>query len=253
MSRAMHRELGPPIAAGNEAELFAWGDKVLKLSKRPGDPSQAEHEAAVLRAVAPFGLGPALVSVIEVEGRWGLVMERIEAPTLASTLGDPGLIGELLELMVTLHRRIHAVTAPADLPDLKQRLATRIGRAERLPQTVRDDLQARLAAMPADDRLCHGDFHPFNILGLDANARVIDWLDASRGVPAADVCRTYVLAGAYYPELARSYREAYLDAAGLKQADVDAWLPFVAAARLCENVPAEFDRLAELAQGRALG
>jgi Ser/Thr protein kinase RdoA (MazF antagonist) len=155
--------------------------------------------------------------------------------------------------MVSLHQRIHAIQAPETLPDLKQRLAVRIARAERLTSELRGDLLARLETMPDGSRLCHGDFHPFNILGLDAHARVIDWLDASRGVPAADVCRTYVLAGAYYPEFARAYVEAYLAETGLEQAAVDAWMPFVAAARLVENVPAEFDRLVQLAQGRTLG
>jgi Ser/Thr protein kinase RdoA (MazF antagonist) len=136
---------------------------------------------------------------------------------------------------------------------LKQRLAGRIARAERLTTELRGDLLARLERMPDGDRLCHGDFHPFNILGLDANARVIDWLDATRGVPAADLCRTYVLISTYDPGIAAAYVDMYVAEAGIARADVEAWLPFVAAARLVENVPAEFDRLVQLAQGRTLG
>ena len=249
----MTHELGSPIATGNEAELFAWGDKVLKLSKRPGDPSQAEREAAVLQAVAPLGLGPALDGIVDVDGRWGLVMERIDDPVMASAMSDPGQFPELLQLMVLLHKRIHAIAAPDTLPDLKQRLATRIDRAERLSRQQRDDLLARLAAMPTGDRLCHGDFHPFNILGLDTSARVIDWLDAARGDPAADVCRTYVLLGALDAGLAEAYIGAYLADGRIERTQIDAWLPLVAAARLVENVPDEFDRLTELAQGATLG
>jgi len=246
----MHRELGVPMASGNEAELFAWdGHRVLKLSKRIGDPTQAEREAAILRALAPLGLAPALDDVVEVNGRWGIVMERIDQPVLASALADPGLFPELLDLMVTLHQRIHAISAPEAAPDLKQRLAVRIEGAERLSRTLRDDLVKRLAGMPDADRLCHGDFHPFNILGLDTHARVIDWLDASRGAPAADVCRTYVLISTYDPGIAAAYVDAY----GIDRAEVDAWLPLVAAARLVENVPDEFERLAQLAQGARLG
>src|SRR5436190_18222110 len=134
----MHRELGVPIASGNEAELFAWdGHRVLKLSRRIGDPSQAEHEAAVLTAVSQLGLAPACDNIIEVNGRWGVVMERIDQPVLASALADPGLFPELLDLMVTLHRRIHAVAAPDGVPELKQRLAVRIDGAERLSRTLR--------------------------------------------------------------------------------------------------------------------
>lgn len=246
----MIRDLGPAIAAGNEAELFEWdGRTVLKLSRRIGDPSQAEREAATLTALAPLGLAPALGGVIEVNGRWGIVMERIDQPALASAMADPGLVPDLLGLMVTLQRRIHAVPAPAGLPNLKQRLAGRIDRADRLTRTLRDDLLARLAAMPDGDRLCHGDFHPFNILGLDEHARVIDWLDATRGDPVADVCRTYVLISAYDPGIAAAYVDAY----GIDRAEIEAWLPLVAAGRLTENVPDEFERLTQLAQGGRLG
>ena len=112
-----------------------------------------------------------------------------------------------------------------------------------------DDLLKRLTGMPDADRLCHGDFHPFNILGLDTHARVIDWLDASRGAPAADVCRTYVLISTYDPGIAAAYVDAY----GAERAEIEAWLPLVAAARLVENVPDEFERLAQLAQGARLG
>ena len=109
----MIRELGTPIAAGKEAELFAWdGHKVLKLAKRFGDATQPEHEAAILRALAPLGLAPAFESIAEVNGRWGVVMERIDQPVLASAMADPGLFPELLDLMIALHRRIHAVVAP---------------------------------------------------------------------------------------------------------------------------------------------
>jgi aminoglycoside phosphotransferase (APT) family kinase protein len=252
-SHAVTRDLGPPLASGNEADLYAWGDKVLKLSKRPGDPAPAEREAKTLAALAPIGLAPAVDGVIEVNGRWGVVMERIDRPVLGSLLADPAAVPRMLTLMVTLHRRIHAMTAPAGLPDLHERLATRIGKAERLDAGLRQDLLARLETLPAGDRLCHGDFHPLNILGLDDDARVIDWLDAARGPPAADLCRTYVLASAYDAELAGAYVAAYLAASGLEREAVEAWLPVVAAARLVENVPAEFDRLAELAQGAPLG
>lgn len=246
----MHRELGTPIAAGKQAELFAWdGGNVLKLCKRVGDSAQAEREAAILAALAPTGLVPRLEGVIEVDGRWGVVMERIDQPVLASAMADPGLFPELLELMVTVHRRIHAVRAPEGLLDLKQKLAGRIDSAAQLTRDLRSELLQRLAAMPGGDRLCHGDFHPFNVLGLDEHARIIDWLDATRGEPAADVCRSYVLISAYDPGVAAAYVDAY----GIERAQIDAWLPLVAAARLSENVPDEVERLTQLAQGGRLG
>jgi Ser/Thr protein kinase RdoA (MazF antagonist) len=135
------------------------------------------------------------------------------------------------------------------LLDLKQKLAGRIDSAAQLTRDLRSELLQRLAAMPGGDRLCHGDFHPFNVLGLDEHARIIDWLDATRGEPAADVCRSYVLISGYDPGVAAAYVDAY----GIERAQIDAWLPLVAAARLSENVPDEVERLTQLAQGGRLG
>ena len=247
------RDLGRPLASGNEADVFAYGDILLKVTKRSNDSGPATHEARILAALAPLGLAPRVDGVIEVDGHWGVLMERIHLPVMASALSAPDLFPELLELMVSLHGRIHAVTAPPEVPALKQRMATRIGRAERIAPDLRSALLTQLTGMPDGDRLCHGDFHPFNILGLDQHARVIDWLDATRGDPAADVCRTELLISTYDAGMAQSYAESYCLATGVERRAVEAWLPLVAAARLAENVPDEFDRLVQLAQGGTLG
>ena len=101
----------------------------------------------------------------------------------------------------------------------------------------RGALLARLAAMPDGDRLCHGDFHPYNILGSLGHETVIDWLNASRGVPAADACRTYVLLRTAAPHVASGYIDAYVQASGESRDAILDWLPLVAAARLAEGVP----------------
>lgn len=241
-------DLTEPLAAGKEAEIFAWGADVLKLTRRPGDDGPARREAAILEAVAGLGLAPALRGVVETGGRWGIVMERIGAPVLGALLEAPARQGEMLDEMLRLQRRIHAARA-AGLEPLTARLAGRIGRACQLSGARRDELLARLAAMPAGDRVCHGDFHPFNILGRGAGARVVDWLDATSGEPAADVCRTYVLARNFSENLAAAYLAAYAAASGIEEAAIRAWLPFVAAARLVENVPEEEAALVAMAMG----
>ena len=240
-------DLTKPLAAGKEAEIFAWGEDVVKLTKRPADNGPARREAAILRAVAGLGLAPAVRDVVEIEGRWGVVMERIDAPVLGAAAGDRARWDEAMALMVKLHRRIHAAAVPGLLP-LKSRMADRIGRAVQLNEIVRHDLLARLEAMPEGERVCHGDFHPFNILGSSETARVVDWLDATSGDPAADVCRTFVLMRNFDATLAETYVSAYAAAGGASETTIYAWLPFVAAARLAENVPAEDAALIAMAQ-----
>src|ERR1700722_15976920 len=100
---------------------------------------------------------------------------------------------------------------------------------------------------PEGERLCHGDFHPFNILGPPSRPTLIDWLDASSGVPAAGVCRSYILIGHSEPKIASTYVEAYIEVSGETRASIFEWLPIVAAARLAEDVPKEAARLREMA------
>jgi len=110
---------------------------------------------------------------------------------------------------------------------LKVRLATRIAGARLLDEPRKQLLLGRLADMPEGDRLCHGDFHPINVLGEALQPLVIDWPDASRGDPAADVCRSYLLLKLHAPDIAEPYLDAYSRIANVLQGTVRDWLPYV--------------------------
>ena len=73
------------------------------------------------------------------------------------------------------------------------RRATNIAATKLLDERRKQHMLGSIADMPDGDRLCHGDFHPMNILGEASQPVIIDWSDARRGDPAADVCRTYLL------------------------------------------------------------
>jgi Ser/Thr protein kinase RdoA (MazF antagonist) len=107
----------------------------------------------------------------------------------------------------------------------------------------KDRLLEILAALPDGDTLCHGDFHPNNIICGDVGYYIIDWVDVSNGCPAADVCRAYLLFSLYWPEAAELYLNAYCSKSKLRREEVLKWLPVVAAARLSENFAAETDRI----------
>ena len=104
-----------------------------------------------------------------------------------------------------------------------------------------------LRSMPEGERLCHGDFHPLNILGPPGGEILVDWPDATRGDPAADVCRSFVLIRHVAPEVAAAYVETYAEVSGEGVEKIRRWLPFVAAARLAEGVPDEEEGLMEMA------
>ena len=110
--------------------------------------------------------------------------------------------------------------------------------------------------------VCHGDFHPDNIILSQRGPVIIDWPTAGSGEPAADVARTLLLFAIGMPAetpaptrilialargyFSRRYRARYLGSSGLTFPDVKAWLPVIAAARLAEEIDGETDYLVAL-------
>ena len=243
------KQIGRLIGSGKEAEVYEYGELVLKLYRAHASKSAPFREAAALAIIEPFALpAPNAHEVGQYEGRWGVVMTRASGPSFADAMiSGSAQNPDYLSEMVRLHRRMHDQPC-VGLPELKARLVSNIRRAAHLDAACQRRLLDKLGTMPDGDRLCHGDFHPWNIVGSPGQAVVVDWLDACRGNPAADVCRSYVLMHHAAPNIAAAYVEAYAEASGFELGDILAWSPVVAAARLAEGVPKEEeDELVRLA------
>ena len=245
----MSESIGRLLAAGNAAEVFEWGSRVVKLYRSAGAKQTVFREAANHAAVEALGLPvPAIWRVQQIGSRWGIIFDRVRGPSFAERMrGDPTTLPRCLEILAQLQARINAHLAH-EFRSLKVRLATNIARAKLLDEPRRQLLLGRLADMPEGDRLCHGDFHPINVLGEASQPIVIDWPDACRGDPAADACRSYLLLKLHAQDIADPYLDAYCRIANVPQGKILDWLPWVAAARLAEDAPDDLDRLLELAR-----
>jgi len=249
----MNETVGPLLAVGNVAEIFEWGSRIVKLYKSTAAKPAAFREAAIHAAAEAMGLPVSRVwSVQEVGGRWGLVFDRVKQVSFAEQmLNNPDNVPRYLECMVRLHMRIHAQRA-VQFAGLNVRLMANIAATKLLDKRRKRDLLGRIADMPDGDRLCHGDFHPMNILGDVSQPVVIDWPDARRGDPAADVCRSYLLMKLHAAEIATTYLDAYCRTTGMARQVVLSWLPYVAAAKLAEEVPSELDGLLKIVNSPSL-
>src|SRR5438105_2291070 len=71
----------------------------------------------------------------------------------------------------------------------RERIDARIETSD-APAADKQAARERLAALPDGTALCHGDFHPDNVLLSPRGPVVIDWSSASRGHPVGDLAWT---------------------------------------------------------------
>lgn len=187
------------IAEGREAEVFAWDDtRVLKLYRDERYAPNAQYEAAGLRAARSAGnFVPEPGDEVRVRGRPGLLMERVVGEDLLTLFGkQPWMVFAAGSVFGRTHAALHEAEAPPDLRSLRERFSRLIERAgDESPEHARLAAFALdvLRALPEGDRLLHGDYHPGQVLMTKRGPVVIDWPNAMRGDPHADVARTLLL------------------------------------------------------------
>ena len=258
------------IGAGREAEVFALGEgRVLRLARTAAFRQAVERERVALLAAGRSGAPvPALFERVDVDGRPGLVLERLDAHDLLhGLLRRPWELALVPWVLARVHASLHEGEAPTELPDLRTEVVERL-RSDLVPSDVRHAALRRLSELPDDDRLCHGDFHPGNVLRRRGGGyAVIDWKAATRGDPAADIARTRLLiVGAWIPSagprglqllltpfrwaLYSLYLAAYRHWRRVERRTIAAWLPVLAAARLSYDIGQERTWLLAIARRR---
>jgi aminoglycoside phosphotransferase (APT) family kinase protein len=211
-----------PIGAGFDSYIHlvelagaalpaAWtGPLVLRLLPSADRHEQAEREAAVQGWCAAQGYpAPEVLAVFGPDEGFGLpaqVMERAPGATALDALkARPWRAVALVDQLARLQLQLHALPVDgwpgtADASALAQQ---RLGLPRRVAgRTGAPDLQAALARVEAiipiavDDPhpvVCHGDFHPLNVVVDGPSGMVIDWTDAGLGPREADLARTLLL------------------------------------------------------------
>lgn len=198
------RQLDPtPIGTGLTADVHAWKDgQVLKLFHQSFTEARVTSEYEISRAVHAAGLPvPAAYEVIRLEKRFGIVLERIEGPSmLAHVQARPWTLFAAARQMAELHAQLHSQPAPPELPSQRAWIENRINSAMATSESEQNRIRQVLDELPTGDALCHGDFHPENILLTARGPIIIDWSTATRGHPLGDVaCTSHLFENADLP------------------------------------------------------
>jgi aminoglycoside phosphotransferase (APT) family kinase protein len=193
--------------------------------------------------------------IVEVDGRYGLVYEKVRGRSMMESLGGrPWTFFRAARELARLQAEMHGIVAIPELPSQHRRLREKIEEAVPLDAGLRSGALAALASLTPGDRLCHGDFHPGNVLFTARGPVIIDWIDATRGSPGADLARSLLLmdlaplpfgtparlvTAAIRGAFRRVYLRRYFQLCPTDRSMLEQWTAVNAAARLSEGVPEE--------------
>ncbi len=272
INEKLDTRLGTKIATGSRSVVYEWGRGAIAKVPLPSTPEGwIRYEAIYSEVIHALGAPvPRMLGLEVIDGREVSIFERIEGKSMwDALLEQPGEAVNLGHQLSELHLQVLALPGPLAIPTQFTRVTCKVSYAVRhiAPST---GWVTNLIAPHSKNALCHGDFHPKNIILSASGPVVVDWFDVSRGDPCGDVARSSILlsggtsettlAADHLPgasptvlaQLHDSYLTTMCSALSLSDADLHNWRMIQIAARLAEGVDGD-TLVATLERERNLG
>ncbi len=228
------------IRLSGEVPPSLTGPLVLRVLPEPGGARRSLAEATFQNAVAAAGF-PAPAVVVAggrrtVSGRAFNLMKHVPGRPMMQALRGVDAVGRVARQLARAHAELHDLPTAGIEESLRSTgLSGRIGVGELLREAQRYGADAALAHLrecvdwlagngPAehgDRSVCHGDFHPGNVM-MDAGnlTGVLDWSGPRIAHAEYDVATTLLLLDVAGPKLTggiardtlRTFAKAYVDA-----------------------------------------
>lgn len=246
------------IGQGRTADIFNYGvEKILKLYKPDISRDVINVEYLISQHVYKLGLqSPKPFDIINIEDKTGIIFQKISGISMLKMLSNkPWIVSRESIRLAELHYSIHKLSV-SEFPRMqKEILAENINQVAKLTTKEKGKIINHLKDLPEGNKLCHGDFHPDNVLIGDRDW-IIDWPTGMSGNPAGDIARTFLLlrlaslpdgtpkiikyiANRLRKQMYKIYIKQYIKLSGINYSEIDRWILPVAAARLVEGVPEE--------------
>ena len=240
------------IGQGNTAEILQYEEnKILKLF-REGMPyftifNEYQMSLQVQKVVSNV---PKAFELVRYKNRYGIVYEKIQGKNMIEVLfGDLVHYKSYAKKLASIHAQLHEKNTDITYT-VKHKLIRDIDSVNELSPSEKMKIKSYLNLLDDQNKLCHFDFHPGNIMLRGDECIIIDWMTACAGNPCADVARTLLLLkmgemSHIHPcvqkalhllmaRMGRVYKKEYMRLTQVTEEQINSWMLPVAAARLCE-------------------
>lgn len=229
-----------PIAERKTKTVYKDNDKTIKLFVENYSKADILNEA-LNQARVEEGTSlniPKLIEISKIDNRWALVSEHIEGTPLNELMNEhPEKMDEYMNLFVDIQLEILSNQVPL-LNRIKDKFRRKLNASTLIDENIKYELLQRLEGMKNHTKLCHGDFNPSNVI-INENGEhyIIDWAHATQGNASADAARTFLLFSVEGKEdLAEQYLNLFSEKSGINKANIQRWIPIVAATQLMKEV-----------------
>ncbi len=202
----MQGSLGEKIGQGAFSDVYAWAPgQVVKLFKAGVSQWMPRQEVRMIRAVHAAGIPvPAVFGEVTLDGRFGVVLERLDGPTLwhlsrtgAVTFEQAGAI------VAALAMSVHKTSPPPGVLSMREHMEREVRYDDgKVPKLIAAEILALIDRLPPGDGLCHCDLSPGNMIMTAEGPKLIDWTFAMRAPAALDLAFLHVILSELAPEIA---------------------------------------------------
>ncbi|WP_138754550.1 aminoglycoside phosphotransferase family protein [Paenibacillus sinopodophylli] len=270
----MNAMIGEKIGEGGCSEVFEWGtaSKIIKLARANTDMDAMRREYHNNHMAWDNGLPvPQPFEFVEIDGRPGIVFERIIGDTLMKRFVKHALERAVskevhieedsqndIRMTARILNEIHS-KSNVNVPSQRETIKNAIGWVNYLSPEEKETIFKLIDSLPMKQQLCHGDPNLGNIMIKDGHAIMIDWMNATIGNPEADLAEyiimiRYAILPSYLPDEAVAYIdsiretiikvfvEEYTRLTGVTYEEIDAWIAPVAARKLSADGISEAEK-----------
>lgn len=245
--------MGKLIGSGGTANVYEWtNNEVIKVFKPHVPIEVIRNEEYIGRMLNETTLSiPKYIKTIELNGKLSIVYERVHGRQLADILIEATDKSNIAANFASAHYKIHQCYIE-NLPTQNSIIHWRISRMGNILGKDIKKIEDLINSLPIENKLCHGDFHPLNILVDCDKYTILDWNGCCSGNPILDVAWGYLTLNSPSIEVvygqtiandikdfSNEYLKYYCQYANLDKCEILDYLPLVAMRRLDDNISCE--------------
>lgn len=167
--------LDNPIGKGNTAKIYLDNHKIIKVLNDFLPENEAMKEAKKQQYAYLCGLPvPKVLDITVISGRQAIIMEYVKGESLGDLfLKNKEQAKEYLKTSINIQLNIHNII-PDTIEPMYDKLYRQIDTITIIDERQKSYLLRYLESLTYENRLCHGDFHLFNLIETGNEVAIID-------------------------------------------------------------------------------